>query len=144
MWRAGELARISLKDHQAEPRRGGCWGRPTEEPRLSTPTPFLRAPCGRLGAATSPTGEEKPELWKLRTASRGIRWGVDGKTRTILACCLVEWADLNQAKFPAVQGFSVNAAAVVFSSDETSIVLPRATFPLIPISKLWDNKQQIQ
>lgn len=44
-------------------------------------------------------------------------------------------ADLNEAKLPAVQAFSADALPRSLSSDEVSIVFPRATFPLIPVSK---------
>ena len=89
MWQAEK----SLKDHQADPREGGCWGMPGEEPRLSAPTLSWGPPCGRLGAAISPTGEERPEHWELRTASRWIKCKLrGGEPWTKLACCLVEWA----------------------------------------------------
>ena len=62
MWQARESARISLKDHQAEPRRGGCWGRPGEEPCLFAPTPFWRA-----GSEQPPPPQEKRSLSSERS-----------------------------------------------------------------------------
>ena len=116
-WQAGQAANISLKDQQAEPRAGGAgWdlGRsPTSLYQCLSGGP----PCGRLRAATSPTGEEKAELGELRTASREIGWRGRQRNMDKLACGLVEWAELNWAKFPSVQCFSVNVDAVVLPGD---------------------------
>ena len=131
MEQAKKSGRISLKDHQADSRGGGCWGRPGEEPRLSAPTLSWGPPCGRLGAAISPTGEEGPEHWELRTASRWIKCEVrGGEPWAKLACCLwseQSWAGLSSPQLSMAVFMLLPRSCPVtslYSSPELPLLLP--------------------
>ena len=113
---------------------------PGEEPASLHQALSWGPPCGRLGAAISPTGEERPEPWDSELQADGSNASCREESH---ACCLVRRAVLNGAKFPAVQHFSVYAAATVLPGD-IFIFLPWTPFPFTPVSKLWGNNQRIQ
>ena len=141
MWQAEESARICLKDHQADPRRGGCWVRPGEEPCLFAPTPFWRA-----GWEQPPPPQEKKSL-----SSESSELQAEGSDRR----CTVKhgqslpvawWSEQTWIRLSSLQ-LSISVLMTLpwsFSQGTTFLSFPCTTFLFTSVGKLWGNHLQIQ
>lgn len=97
--------------------RGWCRKRPGWSCASLYQPSSWRRPCGRLHLPHP--GEEMPDHWESSElqAEGSVRLGAAGRNMDKTCLFLVEWEDLNRAKFPAVQPFSVNVDAMVLSGD---------------------------